>query len=188
MGGPAGDAGDGKDGSVELNRQTQHLVGEAGVEVDVGRDALVDLAPVRNDFRSQTRDQLIEGILLLVTLFSGELLDKALEGDGAGVGDRIDGMTEAIDQTGFVKDLSVQKVTQILLYLSLICPVPDLFLHVREHLDDLDIGAAVTGPLEGAQSRRNGGVGVCTGGRDQVGGKGGVITAAVLCVKNQADV
>ena len=44
VGGPAGDSCDCKEGSVELHGDSEHRINEAAVEVDVGGNALVDLA------------------------------------------------------------------------------------------------------------------------------------------------
>ena len=64
----------------------------------------------------------------------------------------------------------------------------DMGFQVLHHLDDPDVRAAVLGALEGAQRRRDGRIGVGAGGRDDVGGEGGVVAAAVLHMEDEGEV
>ena len=67
-------------------------------------------------------------------------------------------------------------------------PVGQVALDVLDHLDDLDVGAAVTGPLQGGQGGGHGGVSVRTRGGHHPGGEGGVVAAPVLHVEDEGDV
>ena len=64
----------------------------------------------------------------------------------------------------------------------------DILLHIFKHLNDLDIGAAVTRAFERTERRGNRCVSIRAGGGNDVGGKGGVVTAAVFRVKHESEV
>ena len=53
VGGPAHDARHSEDGGVQLHGDTQHVIDEAGVEVDVGRHAFINMAFFCDDFGGQ---------------------------------------------------------------------------------------------------------------------------------------
>ena len=52
-------------------------------------------------------------------------------------------MSDPVDQSPFVKGFLVQQFPQIVGYLLLIFVICHVFFHVLEHLDHLDVGAAV---------------------------------------------
>ena len=78
---PSGDPGDGKQGSIEFSRKTEHRVNKSAVEVDVCRDALVDVSLSRDKFSCKSLDSLIEGKFLGTALLCGKLFDVVLEDD-----------------------------------------------------------------------------------------------------------
>ena len=88
VGAPADDARDGEDRGVKLERDVQHVVDKAGIEVDVGGNALVDVTFFGNDLRGQALDHVVEIEIRLAVLGFGQLLDVALEDDGGGAGRR----------------------------------------------------------------------------------------------------
>ena len=89
-------------------------------------------------------------------------------------------MAHAVDQSCVVEGLPVKEPAQINGYLLLVGPVPDLLFHFLEHLNHLDVGAAVAGALQGTDGGCNDRIGIRQGRGDDVGGEGGVVTAAVL--------
>ena len=111
-----------------------------------------------------------------------------MEQVGTGVGQGIDGVAHAVDQARLVKGLLVEQGLEVVAHLVLVLPVPDGLLHVLKHLHHLDVGAAVPGALQGGQGGRHAGVGIGTGGGDHMGGKGGVVAAAVLGMEGQTDI
>ena len=188
MGAPADDAGDGKDGGVQLQRDVQHIVDKAGVEVHVGGNALVDVAFFGNDLGRQALDHIIEVKVLFAALGLGQLLHKALEHHRAGVGQRVDRVAHAVDQALVVECLLVQDLAEVVLDLVLVGLVADGLADVVDHLHHLDVGAAVLGAFQRAERRRHDRVGVRPGGGDHAGGKGGVVAAAVLHVQKQGGI
>ena len=97
-------------------------------------------------------------------------------------------MAHAVDQAGVVKGLLMQQLFQVILHRVLVAVIGDMFLHIVEHFDDLNVGAAVLGSLQRSQGRRDGGISIGAGGGDHVGGKGRVVSAAVLRVEHQGKV
>ena len=72
--------------------------------------------------------------------------------------------------------------------LVLVGPVLHAGLDVLKHPHHFDVGAAVLGTFEGGQRCGHTGVGVGSRGGDHMGGKGGVVAAAVLRVEHEADI
>ena len=184
MGAPARDARDRKDGREEFGRDAQHAVGKAAVKVDVRRNALVDLAALRDDLGRELFDLRIEGVLLFEPLLAGELFDRALEDAGARVGDAVHGVAHAVDEPRAVERLAFQEVLKVLRD-RLVARDVDVLLHVGEHLIDADVGAAVAGALEGCERRRHRGIGIGARRGDDVHRKGRVVAAAVLGVQDE---
>ena len=75
---PPGDTGDRKERRIKLPRNTEHLIHKAAVKVDIGIDALIDLALAGDDARGDCLDILVEGELILEVLLLGELGHKSL--------------------------------------------------------------------------------------------------------------
>lgn len=67
-------------------------------------------------------------------------------------------------------------------------PIFYLFLHILKHLNNLNVGAAVAWTFQGADGCCNGRIGICQGGCDNMGGKGGIISAAMLHMQNKCNV
>ena len=97
-------------------------------------------------------------------------------------------MSHAVDQSRMVKGFLVQEFFQVGSHFFFIFPVFQNGHHLIKHLYDFDIGAAVAGTLQRADRRRDHGIGVCQGRGYHMGGEGGVVTAAVLHVKDQSNV
>ena len=58
-------------------------------------------------------------------------------------------MAHTINQAGVVESILMQQRLEVSGDLFLVLPVPHGLFHVLEHLDDLDIRAAVFGALQG---------------------------------------
>ena len=188
MGAPAHDARHGEHRGVQLQRDAQHLVDEAAVKVHVGADALEDAALARDDPGRQLLDALVEREVALPALFGGQLLDVALEHALARVGQRIDRVAHAVDEALAVEGLAVYDLFKVGLHLVPVLPVAHVGADVLHHLHDLDVGAAVLGPLERGHRRGDGGIGVRARGGDHARGEGGVVAAAVLHVQYERGV
>ena len=94
-------------------------------------------------------------------------------------------MSHTVDQTGAVVCLLPQDLGEIVGYLTLVFPVCHVRLDVVQHLDDLDVCAAVTGSLEGVDGGSICRKGICAGRGRHTAGKGGVVSAAVVRVERQ---
>ena len=125
-------------------------------------------------------DHLIEGEIGVPSLFVRQLADEPLEHLRARVGNRVDRVTYAVDESLAVEGLAPQQLFQVLRDLALVGRVADLALHVLEHLHDLVVRAAVLRALERAERRRNDRIGIRARGGDNVRGERGIVAAAVL--------
>ena len=109
-----------------------------------------------------------------------------LEDLRSGVRHGIDCMTHTVNKSRTVSKLLVHDLSERRRDLLIVIHVADLGFERIHHLNDLDVRTAVTGPLQRADRRGNGGIRVCTRRRQHTAGKGRVVTAAMLCVKHQA--
>ena len=150
VGTPAYHTGDGEDRGEKLWGKIQHAVHEAAVEVYIGADAFIDAAFFADDNRCKPFYHGIEVELLFPSFFHCELLHKGLEDICTGIGDGVNGMPHSIDQPCMVKGFLMEKVFQVIAYFILVRPILDNRLHILEHLYNLDVGAAVLWPFQGA--------------------------------------
>ena len=118
----------------------------------------------------------------------GQLFHEALEYDSSRIGFGINRMADTINKSCMIKSISAQQAFQITGYLFFIGPVVHILFHVLKHLHNLDVGTAVTGTLKRTDGSSHYGVSVCQGGCNYMSGKGGVVSAAVLHMKNHADI
>ena len=188
MGAPARDPGDGEDRSEELLRNAQHLIHEAAVEVDVGADTFIHSAFTGDHLRGDLLNFFIQVHIPGSALFFGQLPDKGMEDALSGIGDGIDRMAHAVDQSLMVEDLSVQHLRQITVQSLIIAAVGHIFLNVFHHVDDLQIGAAVFGSLQGGHGCSYGRIGVGSGRGDHMRCEGGVVASAVFHVQHEGGV
>ena len=84
--------------------------------------------------------------------------------------------------------LLAQDAAQILAHLIVILRVLDVLEDILQLAVDPQVRAAVLGALQSTDGRRDGRVGVRTGGGQHAGGKGGAVAAAVVCVNQQAQI
>ena len=144
---PADHTGDGEDWGVELHRQSKHLVYKAGIEVDVDADALVHLTFFGDDGWGETLYTVIKLEFIMQSLFFGKAFYEALEDDSTRVRFGVNRMADAVDQTGVVECVLVEQACEVTSDFFIVFPVVYLFFHFLEHLDNLDICAAVAGTL-----------------------------------------
>ena len=148
MGAPSGHPGHGKEGGIELQGQIQHVVDKTGIKVHIGGYALIHLPLPGDDLGAQPLHQGVQLILLRTALLPGQLLHKGVEQVGTGVGERVDRVTHTVNEASSVKCLLVQQGLEVMAHLVLVLPVLHLLFHVLKHSNDLDVGAAVLGPLQ----------------------------------------
>ena len=144
---PADHTRDGEDRGVELHRQSKHLVYKAGIEVDVDADALVHLTFFGDDCRGETLYTVIKLEFIMQSLFFGKAFYEALEDDSTRVRFGVNRMADAVDQTGMVECVLVEQACEVTADFFIVFPVVYFFFHFLEHLDNLDICAAVAGAL-----------------------------------------
>ena len=97
-------------------------------------------------------------------------------------------MAHAVDQARMVTDLPAQDAPDVGSHFFVIGPVADVGLDLLKLPQDLTVGAAVLRALEGADRRRDGGIGIGARGGNAAAGEGGVVAAAVFRVADQAQV
>ena len=124
----------------------------------------------------------------MTLLLIGKLLHKAAQNRRARVALGIHRMTHTVNQTGMIECILVQEPAEILSDLLLVLPVVHPLLHIVKHLNNLDIRAAVLRPLQRAERRCHGRIGIRTGGRYNMHRKARVIAAAVLCMQHHCKI
>ena len=125
---PAHDTRDGEYGSEQLGGQSQHLVAEAAVEVDIRAYALVRLAALAEQIRAHFLHHGVESELVVPALGFGELAHAVAEYLRAGVGYLVYRVAEAIDETGAVERLFIEYLRKIAPDLVLGLPIADVGL------------------------------------------------------------
>ena len=107
---PSGDPCDGKDRCEKLHRKPEHVVHEPAVKIDVCADALIDLSFGSYDAGSESFYRRVEGKLLFKVLFLRQFFHKAAEYLGAGIGDGINRVTDAVNKPCAVERVLVQEL------------------------------------------------------------------------------
>ena len=97
-------------------------------------------------------------------------------------------MPHAVDEPALVERLFAEDLVEIV-FERVARPIfADVRFDVLKHERNFQIGAAVFGSLQRTEGRRHGGIGVRAGRSNDVGGKRGVVAAAVFGMDDQADV
>ena len=183
MGDPAGHSGDGEEGGKEVLRDAQHVVGETGIEVHIGGDGL---APSLKDlFPDRVLEKAVEGEFIHAVLFLGQVPAKSPEDLRPGVGQGIDRVAEAVDQSCIVIVVMVQDPVHDIQDLVPVVRIADVGNDLVHHLGHGDVGAAVLGAFERADRAADGGIDIRAGGAHDDVGEGGVVAAAVVRVDDQ---
>ena len=185
---PARDAGHGKQRRVEIARDPQALIHQAGIEVDIGGDHLGISLHTGKDLRSQPFHALKKVKLPQHPALARDLSRLLLENHRARVGNGVNGMTHSIDQAGMIAHFFAYNSSKVILHLRVALPILHILHQVAHHHHDAMIGAAVTRPLERTDGSGNRRIDVCPRGGQNAGRKGGVIAAAVFRVNHHAQV
>ena len=185
---PAHDAGHREDGRVQFHRNADHLVDEAGVEVQVRADRAAGGMHLGNAGQAPLLDALQELELLHVALLRGNLARHALQRHGAGIAQRVHGVPQAIDEPGMVVRLASEHPHEVLVDLLVVFPILDHAPQVLEHVGHHHVGAAVQATLQGADARGDGRVDVRLRGTRDAHGERGVVTATVLRLRNHQQI
>ena len=188
MSAPAGYPRHSEDRRVQLLGQAEHLINEARIKVDVGRNALVHLPVLRDDLRGELFDTRVQAVFSGLALFDGQLLDEALEHLRSRVGDRVYRVSDTVDEAAFVISFLVEYLFEISGDLVVVLPVAHVLFDILHHTHDAQVSAAVLGAFQRAQSRRDGRICIRAGRGDDAGGEGRVVAAAVLGVEYQREV
>ena len=117
---PADDPGDREDRRIKLQRKIEHIVDEAGIEIDVDIDALVDRTLCRDDLGGQSFDERIERKFVVKPFFLRKFLNKGLEDNGSWVGLGVYRMADAVDKTGVVEGVLVQELLEVVRHLTFV--------------------------------------------------------------------
>ena len=104
----------------------------------------------------QALDCVVERELLQAAVHLGELPRLVAQKEGARVGDRVDGMSEAVDEARAVAGLLADNLCDVVGHLAFVRPVPDVLLHLRHLAHRAQVCAAVAAAL---QRERGGGGG-----------------------------
>ena len=185
---PACHARRGEHGRAQVHRDAEHVVHEAGVQVDVGAQDLARALLLGHDLRRHALDVLEELELALELGALRQARGVLVADDGARVGERVHRVAHAVDQARAVAGLLAHNAAQVVGNLALVGPVVHMALDVEAHLAHLAIGAAVLGTLERADGAGVGRVGVGAAGGEHAAGERGVVAAAVLCLQHEHDV
>ena len=130
---PAHDTRHGKQRSEDFLRQTNHFVYKAGIEVYIARNGFPIVLHAAKDLNGTFLQQFKEGKLPFLAFFTRKVAGELLQQQGAGVGDGVDGVADAIYQSRLVVHFFVQHTGKIGVYLVHTGPVADVLLQVVEH-------------------------------------------------------
>ena len=110
VGAPARDTGGGKQRREHIRRDAQHGVYQTGVHIHVGAQRRVVVAALLHQRDAQLLHLLQKGEVLGIALDLRQMLGVLLQQHGAGVGDGVYRVTEAVQLAGAVARLLVQQL------------------------------------------------------------------------------
>ena len=134
--------------------------------------------------QAQLLHLLQQGEVVGVALQLRHALGVLLQQHGAGIRHSVHRVAQAVDLAGPIARPAVQQLAQIVLDGAVVVGI-HILLDIAEHLHDLGVGAAVEGPLQGADSPGNGAVSVRAAGGHGAADEGRVVAAAVLRVDHE---
>ena len=185
---PAGDSGHGEQRGKEIRGDAQHTVHQAGIHIHVGAHDLLTAGDLGENAGRDALDGFHQLQLVKHVFLARQRARAFAEDQRAWVGEGIDGVSHAVDQTGAVAGFLVQHLADKGRDLLVIFPVPDVRLEFLKLPEQLPVCAAVLRALQRADGRGDGGIGVRPGGGNGAAGEGGVVAAAVLGVADQTQV
>ena len=127
--------------------------------------------------QAQLLHLLQQGEVVGVALQLRHALGVLLQQHGAGIRHGVHRVAQAVDLAGPIARLAVQQLVQVVLDGAVVVGI-HILLDIAEHLHDLGVGAAVEGPLQGADSPGNGAVSVRAAGGHGAADEGRVVAAA----------
>ena len=140
---PSNNTCHGKHRCIEFQWKIQHAVYKSTVKINIGADTLINTAFFCNHLWSHPFNHGIQTIIFHTSFFFCEAFYKSLKNFCSRIGNRINCMSHTIDQATSVKCFFMKKVFQICTNFLFIFPVTDFFLHILEHLNNLDIRTAM---------------------------------------------
>ena len=130
----------------------------------------------------------VEFKLFLHSLDRGEFSRVLLQKNLPGIRQRVYRVAHTVNQSRAVEGLVIQNLRQIGGDGILVGIIRAVDLQIVKHLHNLQIRTAVPGAFQGRHGSRHGGVCIRPRGGNHMGGKGAVVTAAVLRVQRQRHV
>ena len=103
----------GKERSIELLGQVEHVIYKPRIEIHVGAYALVYRPSLRDLLWSEPLHRIIESEFILEALFLCQLLNKALEYHLSGIGLGVNSVSQTVYQAEIVKGFLVQHICKI---------------------------------------------------------------------------
>ena len=97
--------------------------------------------------RRHTLDRLHQLQLVEHAALGGQRAGALPQDDGARIGQGIDRVAHAVNETAAVAKLAAQDAADAVSYGVIVLPVADLRLDLLKHMAHLDVGAAVLGAL-----------------------------------------
>ena len=115
VGAPAGDSADGEKRGKELGGDIEHLVDKARIEVHVRWEREFGMVAFHMELAADSGD-IVEQVefLLVFRRLGGELSCLFAQDFGTGVGDLVDGVAEAVDETGVVESLFIEDFGKVI--------------------------------------------------------------------------
>ena len=130
----------------------------------------------------------VEIVYFIHAFFFGNDAAEVAHDFGTGIGQRINGVTESVDQTAVVLEFLLQDFMYDIFHLGIGRLDTDGIDNAFHHDGYFDIGTAVTGPLEGCDRSGHGRIDVRIGRRHDEIGKGRVGAAAVIGMEKEEDI
>ena len=144
---PACNSRHGEERGIQRVGQVKHRIYEAGIEVYVGIDGLVNVFLLANQFGSGFGNGVVKLEFFFQTLFFGKLACVYFKNFGSRVGYRINGVPYAVNKPCTVKRLLCKYFPYVIVNVAL-CAFFDVFLYVFKHMHNFYIRTAVFGTFQ----------------------------------------
>ena len=130
---PSCDTCNREDRREKLFRNIQHCINKSAVEVNICTNRFQHLSVCHDLFSGDSFYTVIKSKFFIKTLFGSKLLRITLQDFFSWIGNRIDGMSHSIDQSGLIKGFFIKDQAEILTNLIFVSPVFDRLLNIIEH-------------------------------------------------------
>ena len=188
VGTPAHDARHGEERCVDFFGKSDEVINEAGIEIHVRAEFFAFAFDVIDRLNGKTFHSFHEFKLFGAPFLECKFASHLFEEHGTRIGERIDGVTDAIDESRAVGGFFPHDFVEIMADFSVVVPVTYLLFEMFHHVVHANVGSSVFWTFEGADAGGNGGIGVGAGGGSDSNGERGVVTAAVFCLKDEQEV